>query len=180
MLRDDGFPFLFRLAVATLLLALVAILATLLQPVFGYTPLWPATALGLGLMWRHGFAYWPAPFMANIANALWSGVPKWYLVLGSASLELLVALIAYILLTRYGIRRSLQGANHLAAFTVVAAVATLPIAIVFPAVMIIEFGNEPLPMFMRGATYWMSSFFCMMIFTPLVVTAKYLEQLGRE
>lgn len=169
-----------RLLLAAVLLAMVAILGTMLQRVLGYAPLWPATALGIGLMWRHGLQYWPAPFIANITNAVWAGVPKWYLVLGSASLELLIAAIACGLLLRFGIRRSLQGVNQLAAFTAIAGVASLPVLVVFPAVMVLEFGQEPSAMLLRGLTYWMASAFCIVIFTPLVVTARYLERLSRR
>ncbi|HEX6928056.1 MAG TPA: EAL domain-containing protein [Gammaproteobacteria bacterium] len=167
-----------RLALSTFLLTAVAILAAATQPDINSAPVWPATALGLALMWRHGVAYWPAVLVSNFFLAQYAGVASPWLALGNASLELLVALLALSLLWRFRVDISLAGLKPLGAFLLIAAVACVPVTIVFPAVVVFLFGDPIGVSLQQGFHYWASSFFSLMIFTPLLVSAPQLPSMG--
>src|SRR5690606_31012337 len=91
-----GMRYAAQLLLASALLAAAAVLASVVQPGVQYVPIWPATALGLALIWRHGERYAPAIFIANFINALFSGVSAIVLGIGFASLETLIALIGLV------------------------------------------------------------------------------------
>jgi len=167
-----------QLALASALLTAVAVLALVAQPDVHYAPAWPATALGLALMWRHGARFWPAPFIANLINAFAGGVNTVPLALGSATTELSFALLAFYLLRRYKVQAALSDINQLLAFTVIAAIATAPAVVIFPLVVISVFGHAIDESVLRGFYYWVSSFFSLMIFTPIVATVPNLRDLG--
>ncbi|MBW3567242.1 MAG: EAL domain-containing protein [Proteobacteria bacterium] len=175
MSGDSKFPA--RLALATVLLTVVAVLATFAQPNISYAPAWPATALGLALMWRHGARYWPALFIANLVNAFAGGVDTLPLALGSTSTELGIALLALFLVRRFRVRPALSDINQLTTFTLIAAVASAPTIVIFPLVVVPVFGYGIRESILHGFYYWMSSFFSLMIFTPIVAAVPSLREL---
>lgn len=175
-----GFGFAARLVGAAALLTLAALLATAAQPNIDYAPVWPATALGLALMWRHGARYWPAPAVANFINAIVAGVPSLTLALGFTSVELLIALVALVLLRRYRVGPALSNLTQLARFTVIVAAASAVAFVVFPVVVVSVFGYSLAGSVLHGLYYWVSSFFSLMIFTPLLASAEHLGELGRR
>lgn len=170
--------FALRLALASLLLTAIAILAAAAQPDADYAPVWPATALGLALMWRHGAGYWPAILVANFLTAEFLDVPTPWLSFANASLELLVAMLALALLRRFKVRMELDGLQQLGNFTLIMAVAAVPVVVVFPAVMVMVFDAPAGWALLQGIHYWATSFFSLMIFTPLLISAHHLPELG--
>lgn len=175
MTIQGGKVFVLRLALASALLAMVAVLAQLAQQ--SLAPVWPATAIGLALMWRHGAKYWPAPFIANLVNAAVAGVPSVALALGSASTELAIALLALLLLRRFRIQPALSDINQLFAFTAIAVAAAAPSAVIFPLVVIAAFDRAIQEAVLQGFHYWMSAFFSLMIFTPMIAAVPQLREL---
>lgn len=174
---QGGKEFVLRLALAGVLLTMIAVLAQLAQP--SLAPVWPATAIGLALMWRHGAKYWPAPFVANLVNAAVAGVPSAALMLGSASTELAIALLALLLLRRFRVQPALSDIGQLFTFTIIAVVAAAPSAVIFPLVVIHSFDRVVQEAVLQGFHYWMSSFFSLMIFTPMIAAVPQLRELGQ-
>lgn len=172
-----GNAFALQLALASVLLTLVAVLAQLAQPNPIYAPVWPATAIGLALMWRHGARYWPAPFIANLVNAFVAGVPSLALAMGSAATELSIVLIALWLLRRFRIQPALSDVGQLLGFTVISVVAAAPTVLIFPLVVISVFDRDVQEAIQQGTFYWMSSFFSLMIFTPMIAAVPTLREL---
>lgn len=166
-----------RLLIAAAVLALAAVLATAAQPNPQYAPVWPATAMGLALMWRHGARYWPAPFLANIINALYGGVPSLSLAVAFSSVELLLALVGLALLRRVRVEPSLPSLRQLGAFTLIAVAAAAPAVVVYPAVVTLVLDHEVAAALLSGLYYWLSSFFSFMIFTPLVAAGPLLAEI---
>ncbi|HEX7047963.1 MAG TPA: EAL domain-containing protein [Gammaproteobacteria bacterium] len=167
-----------RVALASALLVAVALLAAAAQPDTDYAPVWPATALGLALMWRHGLGYWPAVLISNFVLAENVGVISPWLSLANALLELLVALLALYMLRRFRVDIALAGLKPLGTFMLIAAVACIPVTIVFPAVVMFVFERPFGASLQHGFHYWAASFFSLMIFTPLLVSASQLPAIS--
>lgn len=174
---SGGRIFALRLALASVLLTMVAVLAQFAQPNPVYAAVWPATATGLALMWRHGAQYWPAPFVANLVNAGVAGVPSVALAFGSAATELSIALLALWLLRRFRIQPALSDVGQLLGFTAVAVIAAAPTLLIFPLVVVSTFGRDVQEAVLQGFYYWMSSFFSLMIFTPIIAAVPTLRDL---
>lgn len=173
---EGSFPL--RLLVATLALTFVALAASSAQPDPDYAPAWPATALGLALIWRHGLRYWPAIFIANFVNAFHVGVPSWALAAGFASVELSIALVGLWLLRRFRVQPTLPSLRQLGMFSLIALAAAAPTLLVYPAVVILALGHAPVDAFLAAFYYWVSAFFSLMIFTPLLAAGQALPELS--
>ena len=174
--NDTGF--ILQLVLACALLTAAGLLAAIAQPDIVNAPVWPATGLGLALMWRHGLRYWPAILVANFAVAQYASVPSAWFALGNASLELLVGLLALALLRRFRVSRRLDGLRTLGAFTLIIAVACTPVIAVYTAVVTWVIGSPFGPAMQGGLHYWVAAFFNIMIFTPLLASVQNLPDIG--
>lgn len=175
-----GMRFALQLVLVSTVLTAAGVLAALAQPDVGNVPAWPATALGLAVIWRHGLRYWPSILVANFILAEYAGVPSAWLSLGNASLELLVAVLALYLLTQFRIGKDLDGLKPLGAFTLIAALACTPVIPVYTAVVVMVLDAPFAPSLQEGVYYWVASFFNLMIFTPLLASAQGLPLIGLE
>src|SRR4051812_7039551 len=101
-IRDTA-HYLSRLALSTILLCLVAMLAAFAQPDPGFVPVWPSSGIGLALLWRHGARYWPAVFFANTVSSMTVGTPLLEAT-GVGWLEVLIAMAALRLLQHWRVQ----------------------------------------------------------------------------
>ena len=84
------------------------------------------------------------------------------------------------LLRRFRIQPALSDINQLFAFTAIAVAAAAPSAVIFPLVVISAFDRAIQEAVLQGFHYWMSAFFSLMIFTPMIAAVPQLRELDLD
>ena len=157
-----------RLALATLLLCLVAVLAAFAQPDAGFVPVWPSSGIGLALLWRHGARYWPAVFLSNTVSSMTVGTPLLEAT-GVGWLEVLIAMSALRLLQHWRVQIPLPDLSHFFGFVAALLIASSLAIPIYALRMEVLFDEAPSRALVIGAEYAVSASFSFLIFTPLVL-----------
>ena len=156
------------LAAWTVLLSLVAFLSAFAQADPGFIPIWPATGIGLALLWHHGARYWPAVFVANTISSMVVGTPL-IAASGVGVLEVLIALTALRLLRRWNVHLSLPDMRQFTAFVAALLVASSIASPLSALRRSFRFQFPPPRALAAGVEYFLSAAFSFLIFTPLVL-----------
>jgi len=160
--------FLWHLALSTIVLSLVAMLAAFAQPDAGFVPVWPSSGIGLALLWRHGARYWPAVFVSNTVSSMTVGTPLLEAT-GVGWLEVLIAMSALRLLQHWRVQISLPDMRQFFGFVAALLIASSLAIPIYALRMEVLFGEMPARALAIGAEYCVSASFSFLIFTPLML-----------
>ncbi|MDX1442749.1 MAG: EAL domain-containing protein [Gammaproteobacteria bacterium] len=155
----------------SLLLTLIACFSVALQPGIQYAPAWPATPVGVALLWMFGRRYWPAIFVANVALIVARDNPLSLAVIVGV-MEVVIALSLLALLRRLHVRPDFARLSDIGRFGLAAVTVS---AIAVPVHLLVSpfYPNFDVMVVLYGSlNYWLSETLSLLVFTPLVTAWK--------
>ncbi len=161
----------YGLAVSGLAAGIVVagLLAMLAQPGTAVSIIYPATGLGLALLWSFGLRWWPSVLVAHFLLSYRISESFWIAGL-VACVELLVCLLLLEIVERANVSRNLSRLRDLGLFAlwslIVAAIGGGIVA--FGEWMFAE--GAPTKIFTDATFFWLSDFVSILVFVPLVVS----------
>jgi diguanylate cyclase (GGDEF)-like protein len=159
--------YLVRLAWVSVLLSAIAVVSVYLQPGIQYAPAWPATPVGVAILWHYGWRFWPAITVANFL-LISLRIDTISIAVIDAVLETIIALGLLAALKYFEVRPDFSRSRDLGWFGVSALAASaiaLPVHfIVMPFYPDYQFTVA----LFAGINYWLSETLSFLIFTPLV------------
>ncbi len=165
----DHLPFLGKLLLSSILLALVAFLAAQAQPHQGFVPVWPSGGVALALLWRHGARYWPAVLVSNTALSMSVGTP-FFVALGVGWLQVLIVMVTLYLLHRWHVDRLLADMRELRNFVAALLLGCALAMPIYATRMALVFDYSLPRALAFGLDYFLSAAFNFLIFAPLLVS----------
>jgi diguanylate cyclase (GGDEF)-like protein len=154
------------LAAAVVLLSLAVLLV---QPEQRVSLVYPATGLGVALVWGFGARWWPAVFLAQFALSLRLGnpLPVTFYV---AATELLVTMVFLEVVTKLRVSRDLGRLRDLAIFTAGAAITTTAGGLASYLGMYFAETRDHSRLLSNSVSFWLSDFISILVFVPLVLS----------
>ena len=162
---------LLRHAAFTLLLSGIAVVSVFLQPGIEYAPAWPATPIGVAILWRFGRRWWPSIFIANVLLILLRA-DFWSLALVVGALEVAIAFGVLAMCRRLHVRPDFTRLRDITRFGLTVLLVSSISVPVHLLVSPFYPGFDLLVMLPAGVNYWLSEALSLLIFTPLVLAWK--------
>lgn len=159
--------YLVRLAWVSILLSAIAAVFVYLQPGIQYAPAWPATPVGVAILWHYGWRFWPAITVANFV-LISLRIDTLSIAVIDAALETIIALGLLAALNYFQVRPDFSRSRDLGWFGV-SALAASAIAIPMHFIVMPFYPDYQFTVTLyAGINYWLSETLSFLIFTPLV------------
>lgn len=149
-------------------LALVSMAVLSVQPSQRVSLVYPATGLGVALLWGFGVRWWPAVFLAQCVLSIRANNPPG-IVLFVAGTELLVTMLFYSAMARFRVSRELARLRDLAIFTGGAVVTTAVGGLASVIGMYLAEAYSTGVLLANGFSFWLSDLISILVFVPLVL-----------
>ena len=155
-------------AVFTAVLTLLGVGALSLQPGPGVSLVYPATGLGAALLWGFGLRWWPAVFLAQFFISYRANGLTW-IPLFVAGVELMVTVLFFWTMRRFGVSRELRRLRDLGIFTLGALLTSAAGGLAIFAGEYVFYSRVFEKVLADGLSIWISDFVSILIFVPLIL-----------
>ncbi|HEX7828441.1 MAG TPA: EAL domain-containing protein [Thermoanaerobaculia bacterium] len=149
-------------------LVLFSLAVLFLQPRNGVSLVYPATGLGVAVLWGLGFRYWPAIVLAQFVLSYNASHNFWVAIL-VACIELLVTTIFCAVMLNFRVSRDLQRLRDLTLFTTGAILAPIVGGLATIAGEYFFETRVLRRLIADGLSFWLSDSISILIFVPLIL-----------
>lgn len=150
------------------ILTLLGLAAVSLQPGTGVSLVYPATGLGVALLWGFGFRWWPAVVVTQFILSYRLNGLSWIPAFVTFT-ELLVTSLFCWTMAHFRVSRGLERLRELGIFTAAALLTTAAGGLVTVAGEYFFETRVVRKLIADGLTFWLSDFVSILIFVPLVL-----------